>query len=605
MDQQINLTNNEAYIDDLDDELFFAGGAKDVTTLLADTRTYTTGTYIRTRKEGYSYRAVASGGDIVTAGGQNFEAQPLAGVYFPNMVAVNTTPGTTDMTSAINTVKAKGPVRGNPGETYLFSTLTLATGNALWAINLECSSFGPSTSAITIGSASNVILEDVFLDLGDDQTNGSTLDSAGANGYMNNAQGISTDDPTRLTIRNIEVTGAGSMSVVFLNNIDGKKGNIIDGVLIRDFAFNRTTSFSDDHWQGLYVNNCSDLEITRVTVHDATNTNGSNNKFTRGVTVSGCTHVSLNGGVVARVDQGVDYTGSAGNLDCSISNYTVDDPYSVGVKHSSSAVRCQVVACRVTGAGRAAFLCSGPAESGLTHKTRDITYIGCTAVNAGAVTTEFDEANRLAAGFYCEKSNFDQEHPQGVTYIGCTATDSGSTMRIGFHDDTIPTESSSRNRLVSCQSTGHTESFSVGFREDYDFNGGSAQTLSDNTWTVVEFTNTPHDNQGARGIITTSGSEDCYYVAPDDGTVIATAAVWWGQSSAGIRDLRFTVEGTGLTLRRAQVANTVHLTTEITDIIYLEKGEKLRLEARQTSGGDLTISPSASRMLITPIASGH
>ena len=48
----------------------------DVTAFLASTDTFADNTYVRTKKEGFSYKAVPSGGDVTNAGGQGFEVMP-------------------------------------------------------------------------------------------------------------------------------------------------------------------------------------------------------------------------------------------------------------------------------------------------------------------------------------------------------------------------------------------------------------------------------------------------------------------------------------------------------------------------------------------------
>ena len=88
-----------------------------VTNLLAASDTYSAGAYVQTVEGDYYYKAVASGGDVTNAGGQQFEVLPVRGtVYLPEQWKENTTPGTTDMTAAIQAANDKAYSGGSQGK---------------------------------------------------------------------------------------------------------------------------------------------------------------------------------------------------------------------------------------------------------------------------------------------------------------------------------------------------------------------------------------------------------------------------------------------------------------------------------------------------------
>ena len=70
--KKITASEFVAYTQNSEQNLTF----DDVATLLAGGMTYTAGTIARTRKEGFSYQAVASGGGVTNAGGQQFTVLP-------------------------------------------------------------------------------------------------------------------------------------------------------------------------------------------------------------------------------------------------------------------------------------------------------------------------------------------------------------------------------------------------------------------------------------------------------------------------------------------------------------------------------------------------
>ncbi|MEL7113971.1 MAG: hypothetical protein AAGP08_00020 [Pseudomonadota bacterium] len=586
---------------DWDDVYFLDPKFSSLTVLSAAPGGFPIGEIVRAGE--FAYRVVADNGDLVTAGGAHLEALPLSdGWYVPDQFAPNVL-GATNMTAAVLKALGKGRVRGYlgvPGE-YLVDALPLANGATLDNIDLRLTAFGAATIAIDVADRDRVSISRLRLDLGDDQTNGGALDGSGKNGFFKTAFGIRVDGATNLRLQSIEVTGAGSMTAIDVQRV--KQDTIIDDIYVHDIAFHKTTLIEDDVFQAFRLINSEGVTVTRLRVARVTNTKDGNHKYSRGIVFSGNRRCTLTSGSVEYVDQGVDFTGSGGNIDCTISDFTAYLCYSVCYKWSSSCVRCRGHFLTGDGAGRANYIFSGPAEEGLSNKTMDIILSACTSIDPGKATNEFVEADRTPVGFYIEKSNANQNHPRGVHIVDCVAIDDFGLQNFAVLDDTIPIQGDQPNRVVRLTTDGN---FLVeetrGVREDYQFNGGGGQDIPYNAWTPVLFTNTPHDDQGARGVVTTLGSEDCYYAAPATGPVRADYILFWGQNATGLREARLSIDGVGEIGVREQVANGEHMTTKHSEKVFLKKGQKLRLEAKHNiaGGGNLSIALSASVLKVTP-----
>lgn len=103
---------------------------------------------------------------------------------------------------------------------------------------------------------------------------------------------------------------------------------------------------------------------------------------TDGITLSDTKRARIDGAVISRVGEGIDVTGSSGNLDFLIEHSRVEQ-VDVGIKVCNSAVRGLVRGNVVTDAGLNAFMVCGPSERGLPYVTSEITLDQNTAIRTG------------------------------------------------------------------------------------------------------------------------------------------------------------------------------------------------------------------------------
>ena len=100
----VQLSTDDFSVDDAAE--FFAGNLP-----------YTAGTVISSRKEGFAWEAVASGGDVQNAGGQRFDVQPQNGVT--PMLALNpAADGVTNDAAIIDAINVSGRVVDLGGRSY-------------------------------------------------------------------------------------------------------------------------------------------------------------------------------------------------------------------------------------------------------------------------------------------------------------------------------------------------------------------------------------------------------------------------------------------------------------------------------------------------------
>lgn len=112
----------------------------DVATLLADTtltltpgqpNTVVIGDYVRTRKEGFSYEVVASGGDVTTAGGIQLGVLAGSNGTYPILALAPNADGTTDDKAKIDLLNQSGFVLDLGGKNYEYGGVWAAVATVI------------------------------------------------------------------------------------------------------------------------------------------------------------------------------------------------------------------------------------------------------------------------------------------------------------------------------------------------------------------------------------------------------------------------------------------------------------------------------------------
>lgn len=282
---------------------------------------------------------------------------------------------------------------------------------------------------------------------------------ARAIGRMNDSGGLWIDGGSGHDVRNVEAFGHGKNSLIAIWNTSQSKYSNLN---VHDARFD-DPSARDDSVQAIRLLRCTDCVVQSPSVANLSGNGDPRfpSRFTRGIVLGGCLRVSILDARVSNVDQGIDITGSDGNLDCVVQRARCFQCSAVGVKLANSAVRCKIADTVVERSGLMGFLASGPSEPNLRNKTRDCDFVRCTAIDPGYNGFQ-DSAPH--AGFRVERNRFDPEYPMGIRFVDCRAIDQQpvKTMEYGFYDHVQNGAGAEPNKLINCQSEGATRGLKFG-----------------------------------------------------------------------------------------------------------------------------------------------
>jgi hypothetical protein len=234
---------------------------------------------------------------------------------------------------------------------------------------------------------------------------------------------------------------------------------------VRDAHFDDAAA-TDDVMQGIWLYGNRDCILHNPVVSNLTgNASYVGRRFanlrTRGIALSKNTRVSIIEPKIRNVDQGIDVTGSDGNLQCVISGGGSSDCGSVGVKFANSAVGCKVVGHVAERCGMYGFMASGPAEANLPFKTQDCTFLDCTSLDTGYNHISFP----APSGFIIRRGDYDLDFPKRIRFVRCHAIDRQAvrTMKYGFYSEVSRSlRPEDGNELVGCTSEGHARASQSG-----------------------------------------------------------------------------------------------------------------------------------------------
>lgn len=476
---------------------------------------------------------------------------------------------------------------------YLIDGNTIITGKTRPSIQqLRIRQSNPSTGRNTLKflNCQQIQINNLHIDVGSSQTLGE----------MNGTFGLLVDGGSKHNIRNVTATGNGKLSyVAFWNCTD----SLFDNIRVYDGVFNDAAAV-DDVVQGIWTNVCVNCTLSFPKVHSLT----GNAKYpagvgptyaelrTRGIVVTGCENLTIEGPSVRNVDQAIDVTGSAGNRKVIVVGGRSYECGSVGVKLANSAVDCKVVAHIGEKCGFHAFLASGPAEAGLTYKTMDCEFIACKAINTGWNGIAFTDKS----GFMIRVGDFDIDYPKGIRFIDCESKDTQGvpTTKYGFYNEGIAYDNTMkrRNEVVNCKSYGHTTVSQAGFHRPIAYLGSTAGNLTVTTGSggAVDLT---WDNESApyEDSMNMHAASASTIVAPVTGFYKVDALVMWNSTNAtGYRRTYLFQNAAELTRIEDIPSATVNTYNRFDRIVYLTAGDALKLRVEHTAGVDTTVARGGS-----------
>lgn len=332
--------------------------------------------------------------------------------------------GSTDDKAAIEAAFTEAISRGVPldGGDDIFAVdgdITITEAVRPWVRSLRLKQLNPAAGRKTLR----------FVDCERIRTNYLEIDmgSSADVGDTNSTHGLRVDGGSFHDIK-AEVFGDGIASYISVNDtIDSDFDLFVPGGEYDD------ATATDDIVEGIRFNGTVDCRL-KMRVRDLTgNADGTYPaRYTRGFAGGGNVRLTIFDPKIRDVDQGIDLSGSEGNLKCTIIGGHLYQCTTSGVKMANSAVDFKVIGTLAERIGQYAFGAGGPSEDGLTHRTRDGSFIDCEALDVG--WNNFPQAHR---GFDIHVGDYDTEHPAGIRVINCRAIDRQAvqTMDVGFYND--------------------------------------------------------------------------------------------------------------------------------------------------------------------------
>ncbi len=507
--------------------------------------------------------------------------------------------GTTDDTTAVTNAA-----------NYAFShNLTLDGGRATYAVsgdlafssltnprmaNIGFKQLSPSVTnrrTLHFQNCDRIMLDTVTVDRGTTGTAGSIEDAAG----------IWINSGSNHYLRRVEVTGQSRGNGIAIHTT----ANLLaEDLFVHDMSYVDSAT-TDDRLNGIWLHACTDFRLVTPLVRNLTGTNPTafSTRFTRGIVLAGCVRGQIIGHKVDTVDQGVDLTGSEGNIGITLVGGQLYDCCTYGEKFANSAVRCKTIGGYYERCGYFGVVVSGPSESGLTYKTQDIEIVNPTCVDIGF--NGFTSAQKAGVGVL--PGSNDTDFPKGVVVRGGKAFDTQSThtMTHGFYNEVAPDGSAKLNRIIDCTSEGHTVAASAGFHfPDAKLFGTGTVSFAHGVAAAIQWNSEDYDSAGMHN--SSTNPERVYARLSGYYRLSAVGTFADAGSTAGYRRVQLQKNGSNINLGRAAVAPLVGNFTYAADetIVYLVAGDYVDVLAEQTSGAALNLDRSESSLVVTLLREG-
>lgn len=362
--------------------------------------------------------------------------------------------GATDDTNAVRLALARTaanqlPLDGGDRTYAVRGDLELAGAIRPWIKSLRLKQLAPASDRKTLHfhNCQNIRIDRLQIDRG----------SAANRGDLNSSAGLWIEGGSGHQLRNVEVFGDGTGNGIVLWDV---RNGSFDAFRVHDMRF-EAPGAGDDILQGIWLNRTEDCVLSNASVSNLTG-NADRSfpcRYTRGIAAGGNRRLKIIDPLVKAVDQGIDLTGSEGNVQCTVSGGRTSQCTTVGVKLANSAVNCSIVDHIDEDAGMFGFHATGPSEPHLHYKVHDCDFIRCTAISPGSNRFPFpDRAPKGPCGFLIWPGDYDQAFPAGIRFSDCHAEDrqKARTMRYGFYCAVKPSRASSRpNEAINCTSEGH------------------------------------------------------------------------------------------------------------------------------------------------------
>lgn len=539
--------------------------------------------------EAYSYRVEDSAGDLVETVAYNEPLLTDSLTSLPDYGAVGD--GTTDDTTAINTALAAGVPLDGRGKTYGVSgNITLPAGTNLSNATFKQLTPAATSSVRTLESSGvdNIRLVNVTVD----------KNGVGTEGDPSSAAGVWISGGTGHYLENVSVFGASSGMGIHLTGVS-------ETTVIRphcyDLSFDDTGATSEQV-NAFRLDECNGVQVVAPLIENLSgNVAGRPQRYTRGIVLGGAENVDINSPVVDTAGQGVDITGAGSlskgyNRAITINGGKVSNIDSYGYKVANNSRAVRVMGAQAENCGYAGFVCN-EGSSASPNGNRDNMFIGCRSLNAGS--NGFWSGNN-PAGFLLLGTNY----PKNVQFINCDAEDDQgtATMVDGFRNQITAANAGNDNllRVINCRSSGETGDKFDGFHTPVvRVLTNTDVSISDSTWTAVTWD------------LNNSDTSDMHDTATNNSRVTVTRSGWYEvtpvvtfvANATGEREARIAVDGSNIGRTNVYGVTDASIPTTMYPkwLGYLNAGQYVEVEVRQTSGGALDVDASHSSMLLKQI----
>lgn len=495
--------------------------------------------------------------------------------------------GATNDTAVINTALALGKPLDGGGLIYAVAgNITLPAGADIRSATFIQLTPGAAGDVRTLTSASvdNIKLRQVKVLRNGNGTNGQIALDAGI--WIEGGSGHLFED--------VEVSGDDIGSGIVFN---GCSNFVARNLYAHDINYLLGADPLDDRVQGIWFNGCSDFVVItpKAKTLGGNFGSGATTRYSRGLAFSGNSRFDVYGAAVRDVDQGVDCTGSAGNSDFSFHGGVAYQCNSFGFKASTADNDGRWIGTKADKCGYAGHVVSGPGEAG-DPNIENLTFIGCLSKSIGY---NGNWTAQQPAGFLILQGSFALTYPRGVRFIACEAIDEQGvpTMYDGFRNQVPVT--GDFNEAIHCTSRGHTHFAYNGMNAPHvRVSRNAVQNIGTAAWTAVIWT---VEDADFASMHETSANQELVTIQRQ-GLYSLKCQLYFAPNATGSRRLRFILNGAtitpsefGLFTPTAGSPSGVFGSVDL----YLKRGDILRVEGWQDSGGNLDIRSAESFWAVT------
>lgn len=448
---------------------------------------------------------------------------------------------------------------------------------------------GTGLATLRVPAVDSPFLDRVTIDMGNFRTTGT----------MQNTFGVRAEGATNFVGQHVHVINGGPHTGILMRGCTMSS-------LIRPMieTFNWTLSgANNDVVQLLWCDNTVDCSIMDPVLQDVAGVNdgSATGLYSRGFAGGGNNRLKVMGGAIRHVDQGVDWTGSLGNINCVMVGTVAWECYTVGFKWANSSQQCLGSALQAIRCGWFGFFISGMTEVA-NPVVEHIHLDQCIARDTGALGTWPAKTDR--SGFYVQyQPAVDTSYPRSVRITNSRAIDTQTTktMHFGAWTHVVPPASyRATNELDNFESIGHLTAGVFGdWATDTVIVGGTGSAtypVATGTWTTIDWDVELYDPQGEHSTVSNSSN----IVPGREGMYLVSATVTFDGNATGDRAIRFVVNGNVVpgALTRSRAATAANSTTLCLSVpLLLAPGgtSTVRVQAWQDSGAQRLVLIGESR----------